>query len=308
MDKYDPEGKLLNRQWITSSTPSFCTGRGILALDSATNIYLAGLFTGTNTFTNAAGNTVRLENVWNFRRTIMLLKLNPAGQIVWGVQASGCYECLLGDVFRVAVDDLQNVYLGGGSWNYPLLTKYSNGDHPVVLWNKPLGPSMWDFTLYQRTNIFVAGNIVSQASSFSGGDIIVARLGSDGRPLEGTRAGGAQEDTARALALDREGNAYVTGFFQGAARFGSNSVSSTSTQDIFVARLQTSQPALRTSLTGNQLRLSWPNLADGFSVESAGNISAPFTASNIPVQTNGSEFFVTVPIAGPTNGFFRLRR
>jgi hypothetical protein len=52
-------------------------------------------------------------------------------------------------------------------------------------------------------------------------------------------AGGANSDRGRAIATDDLGNCYVTGHYSGTASFGGTSLTSSGSDDIFVAKLDT---------------------------------------------------------------------
>ncbi|GAB3835928.1 hypothetical protein GCM10028821_33450 [Hymenobacter jeollabukensis] len=68
-------------------------------------------------------------------------------------------------------------------------------------------------------------------------DVFVAHFDSAGNVLAAARAGGPADDAATRLALDAEGNVYVTGQFGASVAFGSTTLSSIGDQDNFVARL-----------------------------------------------------------------------
>jgi hypothetical protein len=271
---------------------------------------------------SAYGSNVVLAGEWNYRRTICLLKFNSAGQLLWGQKNGGCYECIETDVFSVAVDSAQNVYAGGIIENSaPLLAKHDSSGH--LLWCLGLGYQVFDLAI-SGTNLFAVGNFSQLCfnagycyntancgftmSPTGGRDGFLARLDLNGQILEANKIGGSSNDSVLALALDKAGNACVTGYFRGSATFGTQTLTSAGVQDLFVARLQTSQAELHSSLSNGQLRLSWPILSDGFDVETTDDLTIPFSKSNLAVQTNVAEFFVTTPASAPAQKFFRLRR
>ncbi|MGY8670772.1 MAG: SBBP repeat-containing protein [Candidatus Poseidoniales archaeon] len=66
------------------------------------------------------------------------------------------------------------------------------------------------------------------------------------------RAGGAANDYGRSMDFDRDGNVYITGSFQGSADFGSTILNSSSSEDIFVAKLDTNGNWLWAKSAGGQ--------------------------------------------------------
>ena len=67
-------------------------------------------------------------------------------------------------------------------------------------------------------------------------DAFLAAYSSGGSLLWIQQAGGAATDRAIGLALDGDGNCYVTGFFQGQADFGSITLTSQGAEDVFLAK------------------------------------------------------------------------
>lgn len=121
---------------------------------------------------------------------------------------------------------------------------------------------------------YFSGSITLGAPLTSAGisDVFVVRLEAAGTWAQGIRAGGLEEDYARAIAIDGGGNVVIAGEFVRAATFGSTTItaSNTTNQAVFVARLggliptatPAATPAEVFTLTPNpataQVRLSWP--------------------------------------------------
>lgn len=68
-------------------------------------------------------------------------------------------------------------------------------------------------------------------------DIFVAKYDTNGGPMWSRRVGGAQDDRAKAVAVDASGNVYVTGLFYGTVDFGGGAVTSApNAANCFVAK------------------------------------------------------------------------
>ena len=165
---------------------------------------------------------------------------------------------------RVAVDALGNSYvigqaeqafsLGGFSlasgW---FLAKFDQGGN--VLWAYSTLQAN-DLAIDRSGSVYVAGTFAGTQPlgtntlvSAGPSDIFVAKYSSVGNVLWAQRAGGALDDAANGVAVDRNGNVYVTGYYRSAATFGNVSIvggstnlpaSDSNTPDVFVVRYDTS--------------------------------------------------------------------
>lgn len=340
-EKYDTNGTLLYRQWAdtSSATLNSLSNRDI-AVDAQTNVFVVSRFSGTLSLTNYAHTNVTLTEIWNFRPPTAVMKFNASGKALWGRRLGGCYECLPEEVRAVAVDSFGNAYVCGGLPSGGFIVQFDPGgasraDFPPPsdlwargyldtnnFWSSYIGAQIYDIAVHDGSNIFIAGSFSAaltnprlhediQTHSAGLEDGFVARLDSHGVPLEAKRLGGSTNDAVLSLALDPAGNPCVTGFFGDVASFGTQTLISSGSEDVFVARLQMAVPTLTIAAVLNQqLRLSWPILADGFSLESSSSITGPF----IPVTHNPDtdqvsfENIVTLPLQPGAQQFFRLRR
>ncbi len=71
-------------------------------------------------------------------------------------------------------------------------------------------------------------------------EIFVAKLDANGNWLWAVRAGGTGDDKGMSISTDGDGNSYVTGYFSGTADFGSTTLTSAGSADIFIAKLDPS--------------------------------------------------------------------
>jgi hypothetical protein len=139
------------------------------------------------------------------------------------------------------------LYQGRGT-DDAFITKFNAaGD---LLWVKTLGGPLEDLAYGIDTdddgNIYVTGDfdsmiIIENRVLFSSGgkDIFIAKFNSDGDLLWAERAGGTGFDSGNAIAVDKEGSAYVTGRFENFAAFGTEVVTSNGFFDVFFAKYDT---------------------------------------------------------------------
>lgn len=91
-------------------------------------------------------------------------------------------------------------------------------------------------------NVFVTGYFSGTADfgggplTSAGGDIFVAAFGASGSHLWSRRFGDADFQEGQEVATDGSGNVVVTGYFSGTADFGGGPLTSTGSEDIFVAK------------------------------------------------------------------------
>ncbi len=96
-------------------------------------------------------------------------------------------------------------------------------------------------------NSYVTGSFTGTAvfgdislDSNGDGDIFIAKLNSNGVWQWAKKAGGSGYDCGQSIIIDPNGNSYVTGYFSGMATFGSSTLTSYGSNDIFVAKLNSS--------------------------------------------------------------------
>jgi len=120
------------------------------------------------------------------------------------------------------------------------------------LWSSKVGGPGYDkpesIALDHEGNLIVTGQFSESIffgslpilTSSGSRDVFVAKITSNGAWLWATRGGGTGTDVANGVAVDNSGSIYVTGQFYSTASFGSSSVSSAGTGDIFLAKLNNS--------------------------------------------------------------------
>ena len=96
-------------------------------------------------------------------------------------------------------------------------------------------------------NVYVTGSYEGTATfgttaktSAGGSDIFVAKYNSSGALQWVQSAGGTSDDSGNDIAVDRSGNVYVTGYYIGTATFGTTTKTSAGSNDLFVAKYNSS--------------------------------------------------------------------
>ena len=163
-------------------------GRGI-SVDASGNSYITGAFNGTASF----GDTTLTSNG---NEDIFVVKMDPAGQVVWAIQAGGLQGEYGSDI---TVDASGNSYITG---YFSAIATF--GDTSIT--------------------------------SFGAANVFIAKISSAGEFLWVSQAGGGTTSFGHGIAIDALGNSYITGFFGVNATFGDTTITSSGAQDIFIAK------------------------------------------------------------------------
>src|SRR5437867_4686294 len=209
----------------------------------------------------------------------------------WAAQAGGSFD----DFSRgIAVDAAGNSYVTGAfhdvatfgdtilvsSGGYDIfVAKYDNAGN--VLWANAAGGSGFDdyglsIAVDPAGNCYVTGAFSGQASfgtnaliNVGGSDIFLAKYDSDGNLLWVQQAGGVSLNSGRAVAVDAQGNSYITGVFQGTGPFGNTNLTahSLADYDFFVAKYDTTGNLVWVQQGGGSL----DDVGYGIALDAAGN-------------------------------------
>jgi len=117
-------------------------------------------------------------------------------------------------------------------------------------WAVTTGSTSEDFAKSIATdtagNSYIAGTFTGTANfgstqliSYGNYDIFVAKLDADGNWLWAKKAGGTGHDQGYSIAVDSDGNVYITGYFELTALFGIFPLNSVGLHEMFVAKLNT---------------------------------------------------------------------
>ncbi len=211
-----------------------------IALDAAGKILVAGSFAGTARFGE-------LSLTATHARENVVAKLEPSGRFLWAVALGGTE---LEKPLAIAVDAAGRIVVGASfAGSVALGGKTLQAEGPAdllvvqldsdgkVIWTAPASrgePATDDglglavggdgaVTLtgsFAKQATFGASTIVSTGDE----DIFVARLDASGAWVWARAAGGYSSDGGAAVAIDGAGQSIVTGYFSGAASFGSTAL------------------------------------------------------------------------------------
>jgi hypothetical protein len=139
----------------------------------------------------------------------------------------------------------------------------------------PAGAASGKFT------VIVGGNTVTSSADF---DV----------KIELAKSGGAGYDMGSAVAYDGFGNTYMSGSFQGTANFGSSTISSAGSDDIFLAKYNSNYELVWVKSAGG----SYSDVSSAIAVDNSGNVY--MTGSFSGTAGFGS---ISLSGAGGTDGF-----
>ncbi|MGB7062345.1 MAG: SBBP repeat-containing protein [Candidatus Zixiibacteriota bacterium] len=181
-----------------------------LAVDAAGDVYVTG-------------NSVQ-SSTYPYNQDYATVKYSADGEEVWierydGPGNSDDYA------YSVALDSLGNVYVagsanvGGTNLDYVTIKYLPGGDTAWVKQYNGTGNGH-DYCYAVATdylgNTFVTGASLSAGTSY---DCVTIGYDSSGHQLWVRRYGGLGEDRARAIAVDNEGNVYITGYSAGSGTY-----------------------------------------------------------------------------------------
>ena len=165
--------------------------------------------------------------------------------------------------YGVAVDRNRATYITGAFSGEIVLGKqkaHSKGNRDIVIgkiapdgtpaWLLSFGHEDYDsgnaIALNSDGQLVVTGSFSrkvkfgeTQLRSVGLRDIFLAKLDADGKVLWAVSAGGAEEDLGHGATVDSEGNIFVTGYIEGKAMFGDQTLNGHGGDDMFLAKYDT---------------------------------------------------------------------
>ncbi len=226
----------------------------VVTVDGAGNVLVTGYFQGTVNFGGADLVSVGTSDVF-------IAKYNANGVHQWSKRVGGVSP---EQSYGIAVDLSGNVVVAGffqGTANFGGADLVSAGANDIFvarynasgthLWSKRFGGTSNDLANGVATdnsgNVVVTGQFQNTVNfggvdlvSAGGTDIFLAKYNSGGTHQWSQRLGSTGGDIANAVAMDGSGNAVMTGTFQGTVDFGGGGLVSVGSNDIFLAKYNSS--------------------------------------------------------------------
>ena len=250
--KLDSSGSFI---WAKSVGGNSIVTSFSITTDSLGNVYTVGNFRDTADFnpSNASFNLSANAGVYD----LFILKLNTNGVFLWAKKVGGIYD---DTIKSITTDELGNIYTTGyfrgtidfdpgnavfnlssdGIQNNDIFILKLNAQGDFV-WAKRIGSNGQDFgesiVFDQGGDIIVTGifngivdfdssNGVFNLASAGSYDAYVLKMNVAGDFIWAKRFGGSQLEHAFSLATDNLKNIYITGYFEGASNFETNSTGS----------------------------------------------------------------------------------
>ncbi len=256
--KYNSSGDLIWAKRAGGST-GFDWGNEI-TLDSQNNFIITGYFDTQASF--GEGGAMVTLNAPGDDRDIFVCKYSNSGQLIWAFNEGGVYD---DSGSGLNIDDEGNIYLvgnfkgsavfdaggnpvtinaaGGGEDQDGFIAKYT--DEGNLTWAIGYGfaegsDGLSDIEIDAPGNLYVSG--YKYAGFLAYYDPQIAKFDSEGEILWADSPTGISNDNASGLALDDEGNCYITGYFTIDLTFGDSTLLAGNELDltnIFLAKYST---------------------------------------------------------------------
>ncbi len=176
-----------------------------IALDSEGNVFVTGYFYGTADF-DPSDASVNLESQGN--HDVFVAKYNSSGEYVWAIDLGGADRA---EGLDISLDSEDNVFITGSFFG---------------------------------TADFDPSDALANLISNGHYDAFIAKYSNSGECLWAINLGGTEVEKGNGIALDSEGNVFVTGYFYGTADFDPSGASvnlvSQGNHDVFIAKYNSS--------------------------------------------------------------------
>jgi len=222
-----------------------------ITMDASSDAYVTGCFEETASF-----GSYSLTSIGDWE--IFVAKMDASGNWLWATKAGGIGR---DEGNGITIDAVGNIYVTGyflgtatfgsysitSSFSYTIFVAKMDADGNWLWVTQPGGTNVsygYGITTDAAGNCHVTGRFSDTATfgsySFTSiglSDIFVAKIDAIGDWQWAAQAGGTGLERGIGITIDAAGNSYVTGRFDGTASFGSHSLTSSGSSDIFVAKL-----------------------------------------------------------------------
>ncbi|MEO8149588.1 MAG: SBBP repeat-containing protein [Bacteroidia bacterium] len=310
--KYDASGNVI---WAKKALGTTQEEGVSLTVDANGDLYVTGYFqSSTITFDTIVLSNLGIESVF-------VVKYDSLGNVIWAKSAGNADAVGNG----IAIDANKNVYVTGffkDSISFDSAT-ILNGSSLItsdifivkydslgnVIWAKSAGGASDDYVSSIKVDIngnsYLTGEFASPSIIFGATtlvnagvcNIFIVKYDPGGNIIWAKSAGGTSGDYGKDIALDTNGNLFVTGNFGSSMiTFGSTVLTSNGDFDFFVAKYDSSGNILWAKSAGGILN----ELGYGIAVDAFGNsyVTGSFESPNVTfgssdiITAGGTDFFI----------------
>jgi hypothetical protein len=247
--KYDSTGTLL---WLTSAGGKDYDNSMNIRLDNQNNVYVAGNFTDTSYF--ASDSIISELYIDNF-----IVKYSSSGEYLWVKHIPA--ETRANNLF---INTFDNGFFYSGSFYDKIIfgndTLTANGETDIFVakysqegdyqssytFGGPSADKLRDIEL-KDTCLYITAEFEEEITfdsttfySYGNTDVFTAKLDFSENVIWATHQAGFYVDKAKSLALDNDGNVFVSGEFDDIIYFGEDSLITNGVNDIFIAKYDNS--------------------------------------------------------------------
>ncbi len=206
--------------------------------------------------------------------------------------------------YAISSDASGNCYITGlfqGTANFSTTTLISNGDDDIFIakydhncnfvWVQQLGGTHNDEGRAICTDAVGNSYITGYAD---GGNMFVAKFDANGNYIWGANGVGPTYVAGNGICLDGLGNIYVVGDYKGSAQFGTHTLTSTGTYDLFIAKYDTSGNCLW-AINGGSSDIAYGTAITYLSgnLYMTGGFTSSLTLGSTTVTSNGDKDIFT---------------
>ena len=317
--KYDPAGSILWIKQAGGTQDDNVSSFGAVAVDTTGGVYITGAFRGTAVFGTASLVSSGADDIF-------VAKYDTAGALVWAKRYGGT-----GADFgaAIAVDSVGNSYVTGGfkstaTFGSSTFTAAGNDYDIITLKQDAAGNLLWarnasgaaDWAKYgsgigvdAAGNVYITGGFRYGIATFGAvtltglgkEDIFIAKYDASGTLQWAKQAGGANGDWGYGIAVDENGNLYITGSIEGNGAFGSVSLNGTGL-DAYLAKYDTNGNAIWATRFGGPNGFSYGGIAldQAGTIYVSGPFSAPGTFGGTQLAGFGSNDIFVAKLAAPS--------